>query len=877
MFISFKSIRKRQSFWLSTMALVPLLVFSVIFFLERTATLKENSLQRLVAIRDLKAQQVNTWLAEKIRDGQILAEAITYFADHAEDQEHLDADIKALLNTYEDQTDSYDSVFLVESGTGRIFLSGRPGSGQAAMEGFSLPTDALKSRQLYISDIHLSASRNAPVMVIAIPVVSDAIEAGTVLAFRINLADSLYRTLSERTALGTTGEVYIVGREGRALSHLRKGPDASLGFRLSSRAAANGASGKTGVLETTDYLGDSVLAAYTYLPMTGWGFVVKQDTREIYAPVIHMLLSVALLALGIMLATWIIAQMLSRELTQPVLDMADVAKRIMHGESGLRNKIVGNDEISFLASTFNDMAGALEGERNLLIDNLKNVIGAMPSALICVDKDHNVVIWNDEAVNLSGVRRRAAVGNNVLQVMPILSDYKGNIEQAIEDSTPFQLRGLRHGTNAEIRFYDITMYPVRSLEERGAVIRIDDVTREVEKDEWIRQTQKMDAVGNLTGGIAHDFNNILGIILGYADLLREEMREGTRPYEFVSEIKSAAERASNLTAKLLSFSRKDAGVSEEVVNVNEVLEDERELLSKTLTANIELRMDLYESVWPVFVDVVQLQNAILNLCINSMHAMPEGGAITLTTRNTSLGSDDVFTADLRPGDYVKFSVADTGAGISRGVQKRVFEPFFTTKGFGGTGLGLSQVYGFAQQSGGTIQLSSEPHRGTCIDIYLPRFLEDSHQVPDDVSPEQGGDAKQYGGNETILVVDDEPALLALASEILAAEGYNVITACNGKEALSVLEREEGNIPLVICDVIMPEMGGYELSDIVKKRYPATRMQMVSGFADDRAEKNIERQDLSKNLLGKPFSRERLLQQTRAILDQGTDNLTAADQ
>ena len=270
-------------------------------------------------------------------------------------------------------------------------------------------------------------------------------------------------------------------------------------------------------------------------------------------------------------------------------------------------------------------------------------------------------------------------------------------------------------------------------------------------------------------------------------------------------------------------------------------------------------MDLDKNVWPIYLDSSDLEDALLNLTINAMHAMETGGELTISTRNKLLGRREVINTNLTAGEYVEINVSDTGAGIDAETQEKIFDPFFTTKGDGGVGLGLSMVYGFVQRSGGDITVQSVPGQGASFVLYFPRFKQTVVSKPE-ISVV---DDKELLGDESILVVDDEPAMLELMKEILAAKGYKVLTAKDGRAALDVLKREK--IDLLVSDVIMPEMDGFELAAKIQDEYPATKIQLVSGFAENR-HKIVEDPELNRRLLQKPFTAQVLRHRVREILD-----------
>jgi CheY-like chemotaxis protein/nitrogen-specific signal transduction histidine kinase len=406
-------------------------------------------------------------------------------------------------------------------------------------------------------------------------------------------------------------------------------------------------------------------------------------------------------------------------------------------------------------------------------------------------------------------------------------------------------------------YYDEEGNPLRS---NGTV---QDITEQVAIEEQLRRSKKMDALGKLTGGIAHDYNNLLGIIHGYSELLKEHLSDQPKLVKYASNIHHAAERGARLTKKLLAFTRNKTSDAI-ILNINNMLQEEQLLLEKTLTTRIQLVFDLAEDLWPVELDIGDLEDAIINMCINASYAMPSNGKLTFRTSNEKLSVQDTQLLHLDAGDYVLLSITDTGCGMDQATKEKIFDPFFSTKGEGGTGLGLSQVYGFIERSGGVIKVYSEPGHGSRFALYFPR----SHQTISEVQSAENISAPIPSSGEVLLVVDDEPAMVDLAYEILTAQGYHVLTANDGEQALNILSKEK--VDLMISDVIMPSMDGYQLAKQVLLCYPHIKIQMVSGFSDDR---HIELNDdaLHQNMLYKPYSSNTLLSRVQSLLEAGNTN------
>lgn len=377
-------------------------------------------------------------------------------------------------------------------------------------------------------------------------------------------------------------------------------------------------------------------------------------------------------------------------------------------------------------------------------------------------------------------------------------------------------------------------------------------------EEVVRRSLKLEALGKLTGGIAHDYNNMLGIITGYTELLKIKLQEHPDLLAYVEQIEKAGESGVKLTSKLLSFTRKHV-IHSEIVNVNRLIEDTQSMLEKILTAGITLNTKLDDDLWNINIDTGDFENALLNMCINAKHAMGDNGVLTIMTANTKMGKSTAEKYGLLAGEYIRLSIMDTGKGMDRGTVTKIFDPFFSTKGEAGTGLGLSQVYGFVKRVNGSVRVESKPGKGSLFTLYFPR--DEAEELIDDeiiVDDQDTVEEKQY----SILVVDDEVALTELTAEILTGEGHQVETAFKASEALDALKKKKFDI--IISDVVMPGLNGFEMADKIKKEYPDTKIIMVSGYNDKFSSEDEDNPSYDAQL-GKPVSSTQLLDTIDSVL------------
>ena len=438
-----------------------------------------------------------------------------------------------------------------------------------------------------------------------------------------------------------------------------------------------------------------------------------------------------------------------------------------------------------------------------------------------------------------------------------LEKLNNSIQESARTLTPLKLEYRICDQDGSVRWLFGNSIPEKT--PRGGILWhgfLTDITRNKETDETLKRTQKMDALGKLTGGIAHDYNNMLGVVLGYADLLKEMLSEQPDLQNYADQIIHASERGAKLTSKLLSFSRQKSS-DEDVLDINLMLIEEQHMLEKTLTARIKLEYKLAENSWQVYLDESEFEDVILNLCINAMHAIENSGTITIETKNHIINSIDADSLELKPGEYLQLIISDTGHGMDQITKDKIFDPFYSTKGERGTGLGLSQVYGFIKRCAGAIKVESQLNHGTQFTLYFPRYSgEDKSKTT-----LKDNDKKMLADNKTILVVDDESQLLNLASEILSRYGYKVICAQHANEALKILETE--SIDILFSDVIMPDIDGYELAAITQEKYPNVKIQLASGFTGDHHTKYVNTA-LTNNLLQKPYNGQSLINKIQSL-------------
>ncbi len=482
-----------------------------------------------------------------------------------------------------------------------------------------------------------------------------------------------------------------------------------------------------------------------------------------------------------------------------------------------------------------------------------------PAALIVVAADSfRLTAANENARLFLGIERRGVAGRTLQDLLPP-GDRERVAEFLLGDVAAGELPNCRiRDASGEFRETDVSL---RSLAAEGLVLfSIQDASARGRIEEQLRQSQKMEALGLLAGGIAHDFNNLLTIISGYSQMLQTSLTDG-RDRTAIEQILKASDHAADLTAQLLAFSRRQT-IQPRALDINALVEQTAALLRRLIGEHIDLRIRTDAEAGSIHADPGQIRQVLLNLAINARDAMPSGGSLLIQTRAIELGGDDIGPHfGVKPGRYALLEVADTGAGMDEATRGRVFEPFFTTKEAGkGTGLGLSTVYGIVRQSGGYIDVCSEAGQGATFRVYLPRADESAETE----TPARPMEAR--GGQETILLVEDEEGVRRMVLTALERAGYHVLVAAGGAEALDVVRAHEGPIHLAVTDMVMPRMTGRELASALRLERPATAVLYMSGYPGDTLQ-NTGAWNGQADFLQKPFAAVVLAAKVREILDR----------
>ncbi len=528
----------------------------------------------------------------------------------------------------------------------------------------------------------------------------------------------------------------------------------------------------------------------------------------------------------------------------------------------LRAKIIGLGERSIQKNYYPELQ-----QRLLEMERFKALLDQSDDAIIVAEAPSGrIVDINLAACHILNQRSNELIGQPISRFIPgslqadihILFETKAENGPNSSIYTTLLPTEASHSLPVEItlRLVNFGDIPYVVMTARDISHRIQAEKERLELEKQLHRSQKMEAVGRLAGGIAHEFNNLLTIILGYGGLALSQLDKTNPARHSVKTIEQAALRAAELVRQLLTFSQQNT-LYRTAIDLNQTLNDIHKLLSHMIGEKIIISLQLDPRLWQIKADPGQIGQIMLNLAINARDAMPAGGTLTITTANVEVSASETRRhLNVTPGQYVQVTVTDTGLGINADMLENIFDPFFTTKPTGeGTGLGLAMVHGMVTQNGGYIWVESAPNQGTSFKIHFPRA---GNGPASALMPE----SRETGGQETILLVEDDEMVRNLSAQVLHAQGYTVLIAANGSEALSLLKnRGTAPIDLLLTDVVMPEMSGPELAEALKTFYPKLKVMLMSGYSD--TVQTIER---PYEFLAKPFSATVLNRRVRNLLD-----------
>jgi PAS domain S-box-containing protein len=666
------------------------------------------------------------------------------------------------------------------------------------------------------------------------------------------------------------GALAIVDRDGTYLAHY---PDNNqfVGKNMPNYDSLSAEHG--GEADTRDLDGVERIVGYSALGPDSGGLSVSfgLDKPQVFAEIQHRaergILLIILSTLLVLTLTWLGAR---RFIHRPLGQLVDAANQWRLGDYTSRVTIQKKQpEIARVGDAFNTMADALEDRERELRDakekaeaaaaRITTIFESTTDSVIIADRDWQITYLNERA------RMQIANGRNLIG-KPLCEAFQNSFDSAIADRYRAVMTDQRPASfeiflDRENAWYEVNAFP----SSPGIAIYFRDITEHKRAgearrliEEQLHQSQKMEAVGQLTGGIAHDFNNLLTLVGGNLELIESHATANDTIKQFAAAGRQAADRGAKLTAQLLTFSRRQR-LDPKLVHAGHLIGEFQGLIRRAVGDGCEIKLIIDEQLWPCHVDPAQLETALLNLALNGRDAMPDGGMLEIAARNVIL--DERFAAGLAAGPYISVSVKDTGCGMPVETLNRVFEPFFTTKAIGkGTGLGLSMVYGFVKQSQGHVTVDSTPGMGTTVTLYLPKT---AHLH--DADEETGRDETIPTGSGRILLVEDDEQLLKLILAMLSELGYHVLCARNGTDAIHIL-RSDTAVDLIFSDILMPHgMNGVDLAREARRLRNGIKVLLTSGHTGD----VLTRYGALNNefaVISKPFYRADLARSLRSVLN-----------
>ncbi|HEX6027262.1 MAG TPA: ATP-binding protein [Solirubrobacter sp.] len=622
--------------------------------------------------------------------------------------------------------------------------------------------------------------------------------------------------------------VFYLDAVGPGLKRTYGGPR-GLEFELAESSTVLARSSRTPIA------GDALTATAT-VPNLNWRVTAAADRSEALASgdrLNRRELTIVLIGLTLVLLA---AAVVHRRVARPIARLDSEVRRATSTGAPKPVAVTGPTEVRSLAHHMNQLGASLVREQAAY----RTLFEGSPLPMWVHDVETRKILEANEAAV-------AAYGYTHEELLETTVD-------ALERGPGLHQR--KDGTTMEV---SVASHPISFRGREACIVIAEDVTEKERMRLQLQQSQRLESLGQLAGGVAHDFNNLLAVILGYASFIERRAAEGSADERDVTAIREAGERATRLTRQLLAFARREV-VRPTVLDLTGVVLEMEQLLRRTIGEHVVLETSLAPDLWPIMADDGQLEQVLINLAVNARDAMPQGGTLTIDTDNVHV--DEAYTEarpGLQPGRYVRLRVSDTGVGMTKEVAERAFEPFFTTKPKGkGTGLGLATIHGIVSQAGGYAQIYSEPGLGTTFSVLLPAT---DAAIPE---PLQRESSTAPGGGETILVVEDEPAMLEVTRRILDDNGYTVLTANRGTEAVKIAAEHDGPIDVLLTDVVMPYMLGKEVVERVGALRPGIRVLFMSGYAQNVIGPIGDLAD-GRQIIDKPFTEATLLGRLRAVL------------
>jgi PAS domain S-box-containing protein len=866
------------------------LMVAVVAYRQARSALAEQVLERLRTIASSREQMLNRWVDEQRKEVKFLA-GLPRLRDELPEMigergvEARDKTRAALTTSFERslmQKGEFSEAFVLSVPGGQVLIST-----DSSRIGDYRVTDTYYvegQKGTYVQNVYPKAARpeGTPTLTISTPLPDPQGRVRAVLAVHLNLQqiDSIF---NDRSGLGVTGEAYLTDRFHVFVSSTHFGrPEYPRGvgtFGVTHAADAH----ESGAATYLNYRGVTVLGVYRWLPKRDLALIVEMDAREAFAPASRLLSSMIFVGVLSALALTVLVLAAARRIARPVLAIAGTADRIAAGDFTAIAPVETKDEVGRLAVAFNKMtfrlsrlyedqqehAVALERSKRLLQDIIDN----SNAFIVVTDLEGLIMLANRPFTELLERDFTDVVGRPVLEILPLLDQERRTaaLSEALATGLPVvteetvKIGGVSRTvllSRVLLRAADGTPYAYCSIATDISKIKRGEEARR-RFAEQLQHTQKLESLGVLAGGIAHDFNNLLTSILGHANLVLEDLPDGSGSGEDVTRIVQAAQRAAEMTNQMLAYAGRGKFVLARV-DLNSLVTQISQLLQVSIPKKVELCYEMAPGLAGIDGDPSQIQQVVMNLITNAAEAIGDRvGTITLRTGliRVEAGQQPAgYGAEPLPkGEYVHLVVADTGSGMDPATITRIFEPFFTTK-FTGRGLGLAAVQGIMRSHRGMLTVDSVPDQGTTFSVFFPAVA--STPPPVEPAPESGPARKVAG---TVLIVDDEEPIRRFARRALERVGYRVLDASNGAKAMGLFRANLGEIGAVVLDLTMPVMDGSQVLRQLRAIDPGVRVVLSSGFSEHDLAVRGEAGD--EVFLQKPYMLGELLETVRAVMDR----------
>lgn len=876
-------------------SLVTVGVVSAIAFIQARRTIQQAIFERLNEAMALKTAQINDWVNRQQRDILLLAEskdirdqAVDLLTKPETSIEFIKAQtsLREFFSSAQLLKPDLAEIFLLSAVGGRVILSTEPS--HQGMFHVSSDFFVQGKKGFFVQKVYPSPMTAKPAMTMATPILNPQGKLLGVLAVHLDLSRLEFIVYHRPETKELLGETYLVDRYNVFVSRERFGRD-SFPRGVHSRGIDAAIQGMNDCEMYQNYLGVKVIGAYRWLENLDLAIISEIPQDQAFAPAKHLAGNIVLIGLTsavlLALATFLIA----RQIARPILAVAQAATHVAQGDLSRQAPVSTQDEVGLLARSFNTMTGQLAKSYTELKDKVEEIETTEKALRKSEEQFRRLVQGSPDGIavlkngiigfiNPAGLLMLQYQQPADLHGRPFLDLVVPQSRQCVADYLDHPSLYLRLPSieiklicaDDQIKEAELTGIPFASAEMDSVQIVIHDISERVRNAEERRrledqllQTQKMEALGVLAGGIAHDFNNLLQAMSGNVQILLRKKDPTDPETEYLHEVERAAHRASDLIHRMLTFSRKMES-SLQSLQLNEVIQSSVRLLERTIPKMVALELHLAADLTIIQADPVQMEQVLMNLVTNAVDAMDEHGTLTITTQNCQVQSQDqTLPPEVAPGHYVLLQVSDSGQGMNDSVMRHMFDPFYTTKEVGkGTGLGLSTVYGIIKAHQGHVTCLSRPGQGTTFSIYLPgATCVEPRNRNLSMEPEL-----LQGNGETILMADDEVAILDVAEELLVESGYRVIKARSGEEVLDVYRREGPSVDLVILDLGMPGMGGEKCLEQLKQLNPKVKVVVASGYSSHRIAKKPKDFGAAA-FLCKPYRLQGLLLEIRSVLNQ----------